>query len=146
MRSLSSYDHIISGKMRFSLSILSILSAAGLASSSGIPVVGELAKLAKLCLDGGPNVYVGVLYDRGTTVTYSFDQCYPYTLSDGELAEMAFFCQSVTCYSNPYLDCEGGSDLPTGVPVPAGTTLVNAADFVQLLGQGATCEENGIPV
>lgn len=32
---------------------------------------------------------------------------------------------------------------PNSAPIPAGVTLVNVVDFVQLLGQGATCQRNG---
>ncbi|CAA7266134.1 unnamed protein product [Cyclocybe aegerita] len=104
----------------------------------------EYFKLLYLCEDGGPNTYVAVRYQGNQYTTFEYNQCYPYEIS-GNLAEMAVFCKSATCYNNPDPDCTGGAVPPVPVPVPALTTLVNAADWVQLLGQGATCQKNGLP-
>lgn len=41
-------------------------------------------------------------------------------------------------------DCSGGAVPPVPVPIVAGTILPNVVDFVQLLGQGATCQRNGL--
>ena len=46
--------------------------------------------------------YVGVLYDGGLTTSFDYGECYPYEI-DGNLAQMAVFCKSVTCESNPYV-------------------------------------------
>lgn len=43
-------------------------------------------------------------------------------------------------------NCTGGAVPPVPVPVPAGLTLVNVADFVQIIGQGATCSGNQLPI
>jgi hypothetical protein len=43
--------------------------------------------------------YVAVLYaNTPDFVTYEKKQCYPYTLN-GNLAQMAVFCEEVTCYN-----------------------------------------------
>jgi len=128
--------------MRFSLLILSALATATRVLAD-VPVLTEYDILYQLCEAGGDDVYVGVLYEGGQTTTFSFDECYPYELG-GEDAEMAVFCKSVTCYSNPNPDCTGGAVPPVPVPLLAGLTLINAADWVQLLGQGATCQKNGL--
>ncbi|KAF8158090.1 hypothetical protein B0H34DRAFT_440909 [Crassisporium funariophilum] len=86
--------------------------------------------------------YVGVLYEGNISTTFEYGECYPYQLPDRKLAQMAVFCKSVTCNNNPNPDCSGGAVPPIPVPVPALTTLINAADFVQIIGQGATCQPN----
>ncbi|KIM38348.1 hypothetical protein M413DRAFT_447838 [Hebeloma cylindrosporum] len=106
-------------------------------------ILPEYLKLLKLCKDAGDNAYVGVLYQGGNEVTFNFNTCYPYSI-DGKLAEMAVFCKAATCYSNPNPDCSGGAVPPVPVPVVAGLTLINALDWVQFLGQGATCQRNGL--
>ncbi|KAJ3497908.1 hypothetical protein NLJ89_g10287 [Agrocybe chaxingu] len=104
----------------------------------------EYLKLLHLCNKGGSNAYVAVRYQGNYYTTFKYNQCYPYEIS-GNLAEMAVFCKSATCYNNPNPDCTGGVVPPVPVPVPALTTVVNAAGWVQLLGQGATCQKNGLP-
>jgi hypothetical protein len=37
--------------------------------------------------------------------------------------------------------CTGGAFPPVPVPLPAGTTLINAADFVEIIREGALCYE-----
>ena len=116
----ASHDRLVSRKMKLARSILFLFAIAGLAMSTGIPVISEYKTLDDLCKKGGSNVvstlfsasrgilifiycsskYVGVVYKGGQTTTYSFGQCYPYTLN-GNIAKMAVFCKSVTCYSNP---------------------------------------------
>ncbi|KDQ50682.1 hypothetical protein JAAARDRAFT_211597 [Jaapia argillacea MUCL 33604] len=132
--------------MKLIQSLLALLSTAYLVSSAGVPVVTEYATLYSACEAGGSNVYVAVQYANTPKIAlYSYDECYPYEVN-GNLAEMAVFCKSVTCENNPNPDCTGGAVPPVPVPIPAGLTLVNAADFVQLLGQGATCQENKLPL
>jgi len=126
--------------MKFSLSILSLATVTGVSA-----VLTEYVKLLNLCKNGGSNSYVGVEYESGFTTTYDYNQCYPYSINNGDLAQMAVFCKSVTCYSNPNPNCTGGAVPPVPVPIAAGLTLVNAADWVQLLGQGATCQPNKLP-
>jgi hypothetical protein len=41
--------------------------------------------------------------------------------------------------------CIGAITPPVGVPLPAGATLVNVADFVHLIGGGAICYANSLP-
>ncbi|KAF9531284.1 hypothetical protein CPB83DRAFT_849693 [Crepidotus variabilis] len=114
--------------------------------SLNVPILSEYADLLQRCEEGGANAYVGVHYQGDTGYqTFNYGQCYPYQIGK-DLAKMAVFCKSVTCYSNPDPDCTGGATPPVGVPLPKYATLINAADFVQLLGQGATCQPNGIPV
>jgi len=98
------------------------------------------------CEAAGKNSYVGVFYAGNTGYkTFNHGECYSYEVN-GDLAQMAVFCKSVTCVDNPNPDCTGGATPPVGVPVPQFLTLINAADWVQLLGQGATCQPNGLPV
>jgi hypothetical protein len=45
--------------------------------------------------------------------------------------------------------CTGAITPPVGVPLPAGATLVNVADFMHIIGGGAICYANsllGIPI
>ncbi|TFK70377.1 hypothetical protein BDN72DRAFT_839087 [Pluteus cervinus] len=114
-----------------------------LLSGGIVPVLSQYAELFELCEAGGPNSYVGVLYESGFTTTFDYGECYPYEIDD-DIAEMAVFCKSVTCENNPNPDCTGGAIPPVPVPVPAGVTLINALDFVQIIGQGATCQPNGL--
>lgn len=138
--------------MKFFVSLLSILSPAvvgvmgALIGPLNIPpdALSEYFKLFKLCEDAGANSYVGVLYQNDQYVTYKFGQCYPYQLSNGNLAKMAVFCKSSTCNNNPNPDCTGGAVPPAPIIVPEGLTLINAADFVQYIGQGATCQSNAL--
>ncbi|MCJ1359237.1 MAG: hypothetical protein MMC33_009237 [Icmadophila ericetorum] len=104
--------------------------------------------LEAACETVGPETYVVVQYENTPNfITYNFDTCYPYAINNGaNLAMQALFCRSVTCENNPNPDCSGGAVPPVPVPLPAGTYLPNVADFVQLLGEGATCQANGIPV
>ncbi|KIK05313.1 hypothetical protein K443DRAFT_360555 [Laccaria amethystina LaAM-08-1] len=92
--------------MKVFVSLLAILAPAVVgvmgALVRDIPVVSESAKLLKLCQDGGANSYVGVLYQKGQSVTYNFNQCYPYQLAKDNLAKMAVFCKATTCFSNPW--------------------------------------------
>ncbi|EDR00327.1 uncharacterized protein LACBIDRAFT_334268 [Laccaria bicolor S238N-H82] len=96
--------------MKFFVSLLSILSPAvvgvmgALIGPLNIPpdALSEYFKLFKLCEDAGANSYVGVLYQNDQYVTYKFGQCYPYQLSNGNLAKMAVFCKSSTCNNNPW--------------------------------------------
>jgi len=125
--------------MKLSLSVFSVLATIGLTSA----VITDYLELYDLCESGGPDVYVGVRYEGPVYKTFSYNQCYPYEV-DGHLAQMAVFCKSVTCYNNPNPDCTGGAVPPVPVPIVAGLTLVNVEDWVQLLGQGATCQHNGL--
>ncbi|CZS96666.1 uncharacterized protein RCO7_04776 [Rhynchosporium graminicola] len=105
----------------------------------------QIAELAEYCRTVSPNTYVAVYYQNiATPITYDFGQCYPYQLASGALAEVAVFCKTTTCYGNPNPDCTGGAVPPVPVPLVAGTPLPNLLDFVQLLGQGATCQRNGL--
>ena len=108
--------------MKFFVSLLSILAPAVVgvmgASVRDIPVLSNYDKLFQLCEGGGENSvssshtilpptylyisqYVGVRYQNNQYKTYNFDQCYPYELPNGDLAQMAVFCKAATCYSNP---------------------------------------------
>ncbi|KAF8993281.1 hypothetical protein BDQ17DRAFT_1331771 [Cyathus striatus] len=110
-----------------------------------LKLIPEYVKLYNMCQDSNINgTYVAVRYGDNDYTTFKYNQCYPYAI-DGNEAEMAVFCKSVTCYSNPNPDCTGGAVPPVPVPLVAKLFLVNVADFVQLLGQGATCQQNGIP-
>ncbi|KAF5314930.1 hypothetical protein D9619_007573 [Psilocybe cf. subviscida] len=75
---------------------------------------------------------------------FHYGQCYPYSYPDHGLAQVAVFCRAVTCNNNPNPDCTGGAVPPVPVPLPPLTVLPNVADWVQLLGQGAMCYENGL--
>ena len=111
--------------MQFFVSLLSVLTPAVVgvmgASIGNIPVDvdKEYPKLLKLCQDAGAksvssshtilpitnlyiSQYVGVLYQNDEYKTYNFGDCYPYQLSNGNLAEMAVFCKTTTCNSNPW--------------------------------------------
>ncbi|KAF8184236.1 hypothetical protein BJ912DRAFT_1144658 [Pholiota molesta] len=107
----------------------------------GVPVEGTYAELYNLCESKGSQSYVGVLYADGTKKTFNFGECYPYAYGP-VLAQQAVFCKGATCENNPNPDCTGGAIPPVPVVVPPLTTLINAADFVQLIGQGATCQPN----
>ena len=52
----ASHDRFVSRKMKLSQSILFLFAIAGLATSTGIPVVGEYETLDDLCEKGGSNV------------------------------------------------------------------------------------------
>jgi len=107
--------------------------------------------------------YVAVYYQDSTVPTlFEYGKCYPYEINE-KLAQFAVFCRPATCYDNPYVsfilnlhfldsllyyrnpDCTGGAVPPVGIPIPAGLPLPNVADWVQLLGQGATCWRNRLP-
>lgn len=124
--------------MKFFLAI-ALFAANALYSSQALDIVAEYPKLLALCKGAGDYAYVGVLYGDGSTTTFSYGQCYPYQLNapTGPLAEMAVFCKTVICYNDLGSDCS--AELPAPVLVPALTTLVNADDFVQIIGQGAIC-------
>ncbi|KAF4612554.1 hypothetical protein D9613_012730 [Agrocybe pediades] len=128
-------------------SIISFVASASIsilhATGASVPTE-EITKLRELCEAGGDSTYVGVRYQGDFYTTYAFNQCYPYSLPDGRLAELAVFCKSATCENNPKPDCTGGAVPPVPVPVVAGLVLANAADFVQYIGQGATCQSNGL--
>ncbi|TFK32213.1 hypothetical protein BDQ12DRAFT_728870 [Crucibulum laeve] len=125
------------------LSVIALLAAFASAAPGGLPI-SDYLYLLHLCENGGPNAYVGVRYQGINNYrTFNFGECYPYKI-DENLAEQAVFCKTVTCYNNPNPDCTGGAVPPVPVPVPVGTTLLNAADFVQLIGQGATCQSDGL--
>ncbi|PPQ71632.1 hypothetical protein CVT26_010593 [Gymnopilus dilepis] len=134
--------------MKWSTSILclSAVAVGAFASPQGVPVLSEYTRLWNVCEAGEPNSYVGVQYADGFVTTFNYGECYPYELPVHGVAAMAVFCKSVTCESNPNPDCTGGAVPPVPVPVPAALTLINVADFVQLLGQGATCQPNGLPL
>ncbi|KAF9469455.1 hypothetical protein BDZ94DRAFT_1303922 [Collybia nuda] len=128
--------------MRLS-SVLASLVAVPSVISSSIPLMGDFARLHALCATSGPNAYVGVQYASGFEITFQYNQCYPYQLPNQGLAQKAVFCKTATCYSNPNPDCTGGAVPPIPVSVVDGTMLVNAADWVHLMGQGATCHSHG---
>jgi len=104
----------------------------------------EYRGLLNRCLAGGSFVYVAVRYSGNIYVTYKFDECYPYEVN-GKKAEVAVFCRDVQCVSHPKADCSGG-DVTPAVPLLAGLTLINAADWVRLLGKGATCQPLALPL
>lgn len=55
--------------------------------------------------------YVAVRYETvASPVTYDFNECYPYQLPAGELAQVAVFCKSTTCYNNPCVKLPPRSD------------------------------------
>lgn len=106
-----------------------------------------------------PGKFVDVQH-AGTTsfVTFDFSQCHPYQI-DENLAQVVLFCKTATCYDNPFIislfvelmglvvrnpDCSGGAVPPVPVPLLKWTILPNVAHFVQLLGQGATCQRKGL--
>ncbi|PPQ71557.1 hypothetical protein CVT24_006438 [Panaeolus cyanescens] len=122
-----------STRMKFTLTFVALSTLASSAFGQ-IPVLSEYVKLFQLCQAGGENTYVGVRYAGGNYKTFAFNECYPYVV-DGNNAEMAVFCKGVTCYNNPNPDCTGGAVPPVPVPLLAGLTLINAAQWVQLLGQ-----------
>ncbi|KAF8878898.1 hypothetical protein CPB84DRAFT_1828519 [Gymnopilus junonius] len=128
------------------VTILSTFAAPRAQEVGDIPVLSEYAELFSFCEAGGPDAYVGVQYADGFLTTFAYGQCYPYSVPDHGLAAMAVFCKSVTCENNPNPDCTGGAVPPVPVPIVAGLTLINAADFVQILGQGATCQPNDLPL
>ncbi|KAF9034315.1 hypothetical protein BJ165DRAFT_1512903 [Panaeolus papilionaceus] len=86
--------------MKLSLTFLATLAVLSSPVMGQIPVLSEYQKLWNLCVAGGDNTYVGVRYAGGNYKTFAFNECYPYEVS-GNLAEMAVFCKSVTCYNNP---------------------------------------------
>ncbi|KAH7397766.1 hypothetical protein BKA64DRAFT_47275 [Cadophora sp. MPI-SDFR-AT-0126] len=131
--------------MKFALSIATASVLLGQCNAT-LDLLATIAELQAYCQTVGPNTYVAVRYeDVASPVTYDFNECYPYELAGGELAQVAVFCKSATCYNNPNPDCTGGAVPPVPVPILAGIILPNVADFVQLLGQGATCQRNGLP-
>jgi len=106
-----------------------------------IPLLPEYITLNKLCLDAGPNAYVGVLYQGNVQVTYDYGECYPYKLPDDEAAQMAVFCKTVSCVAYADGNCTGTVFPPVAaVEVPAGTTLVNPDNVVGVTGKGAICD------
>ncbi|KAF8993282.1 hypothetical protein BDQ17DRAFT_1253045 [Cyathus striatus] len=109
-----------------------------------LELVPEYVKLYNMCQDSVDGTYVAVRYGDNNYTTFKYNQCYQYVI-DGNKAEMAVFCKSVTCYNNPNPDCTGGAIPPIPFPFPEKLVLVNTADFVQLLGQGATCQQNSLP-
>ncbi|MCJ1249530.1 hypothetical protein MMC30_006756 [Trapelia coarctata] len=106
-----------------------------------LEVITRYETLSAYCKAAGPDAYVGVLYEGGLITSYNYNECYPYSIED-KVAVQAVFCKSVKCFSNPNTNCTGGSVPRIGVVIPAGTTLVNVANFVKLTGEGATCEKN----
>ncbi|KAF9476402.1 hypothetical protein BDN70DRAFT_951505 [Pholiota conissans] len=132
--------------MRCYLSFLAGIFAYGIMKGSAqlplpgsIPIVGIYKQLYDLCENAGPQAYVGVLYGNDSYyMTFNYTDCYPYRI-DNEQAKEAVFCRAATCFSHPTLDCEGGAVPPVGVPVPPGTVLPNVADFVEFLGDSASC-------
>ncbi|KAL2069561.1 hypothetical protein VTL71DRAFT_14240 [Oculimacula yallundae] len=127
--------------MKFQYAVATMIGIINLGGAT--PILTQIGQLKEVCKTVGPNTYVAVYYQGVTTpVTYDFNQCYPYQLASGALAEVAVFCKWATCYNNPNPDCSGGAVPPLPVPLPAGTVLPNLLDFVRLLGQGATCQRN----
>ncbi|KAF8530016.1 hypothetical protein BU17DRAFT_59795 [Hysterangium stoloniferum] len=89
------------------------------------------------------NTYVRVIYDTKpqSTVYYDFDECYPYVVN-GARALNAVWLKSTSCLGYTGPNCNGDIFPPLPVPVPGGTVLVNAADFVELIEQSAMCSED----
>ncbi|KAG4440492.1 hypothetical protein IFR05_004027 [Cadophora sp. M221] len=107
-------------------------------SNAILDLLAAIAELKIYCTT------IGLKYEGiSLPVSFDFGECYPYELLAG-LAQVAVFCKAATCYNNPNPDCTGGAVPPLPVPIVAGTILPNVADFVQLLGQGATCQRNGL--
>ncbi|KAI9056073.1 hypothetical protein LZ554_001002 [Drepanopeziza brunnea f. sp. 'monogermtubi'] len=128
-----------------SFTIATVLGILITSCHAQVKLLATIAELAAYCSTVGPNTYVAVRYENTSNiVTYDFNECYPYELPTGELAQVAVFCKTTTCTNNPNPDCSGGAVPPVPVPIPAGTVLPNVVDFVQLLGQGATCQRNGL--
>ncbi|KJA13917.1 hypothetical protein HYPSUDRAFT_470652 [Hypholoma sublateritium FD-334 SS-4] len=128
--------------MKLQLGLLTVATCV-LGAAAGL----SYENLLRHCLNAQDNsTYVSVQYAGLTDIVdYVYGECYPYQLG-ADLAQKAVFCRSVTCYSNPNPNCTGGAVPPIPVPVPAGLTLVNVADFVQYIGQGATCWPNALPI
>jgi hypothetical protein len=60
-----------------------------------------------------------------------------------------FILTSVITFANKQdisnVNCSGGNATPATVPLIAALTLINAANWVRLLGQGATCQTVKLP-
>ncbi|KAF8186699.1 hypothetical protein BJ912DRAFT_1043086 [Pholiota molesta] len=131
------------------LSVLSVLICSTIGTARILPTgpildYPQLQLLHALCESGGSNSFVAVLYSDNTSKFYNYGECLPYAL-DGATISGAIFCKSATCYNKGNARCTGGTEPPVPIPVFAGMVFRNAADFAQLLGDGAICTANDLP-
>ncbi|CZR52045.1 uncharacterized protein PAC_01922 [Phialocephala subalpina] len=102
-------------------------------------------ELYDACVAKGGDTYVGVRYAGVTDIVfYSFEDCYPYQLPTGEIAQLAAFCKTTQCYNYPNPDCTGSPVLPVPPPGPSLLFfpimfLPNILNVVQLVGMVAKC-------
>ncbi|KAH9479546.1 hypothetical protein JR316_0008140 [Psilocybe cubensis] len=138
--------------LKLFVQIVALLASASSAISTTIPgVVGpdvSLEKDAELydaCKAADPKlVFAGIRYGEGPPEVVQYNQCVPWR-KNGKTIANAVFCQPASCYVFADEHCSEGPTTPAPVDVPVSVDFLNAADFVELLGQSAYCSPNGLP-
>ncbi|KAF5326838.1 hypothetical protein D9619_004231 [Psilocybe cf. subviscida] len=134
-------------------SLASVLSAVLFAATSvsgiNIPILGDIDLVKdsaqyKACKAANQaTTFAGIRYGDGPPETVVYNQCVPWRRGNDIIAN-AVFCQPATCFVFDDLNCQEQS-VPIPVIVPVSIDFLNAADFVELLGQSAFCSPNTLP-
>ncbi|KAF9037456.1 hypothetical protein BJ165DRAFT_1597244 [Panaeolus papilionaceus] len=130
--------------------IFFFLAVTSVAAAINVPILGtvDLVKDSaqyKACKAADPKTtFAGIRYGDGPPETVVYNQCVPWR-RDGEIIANAVFCQPASCYVFADEHCTLGPTTPVPVVVPVSVDFLNAADFVELLGQSAYCSPNTIP-
>ncbi|CAA7262730.1 unnamed protein product [Cyclocybe aegerita] len=136
--------------MQLQFTLIISLAALSLTSALNIPIVGEVdvnkdTEQYRACKAANPDTtFAAIRYGSGPPETVVYNQCVPWR-KNGEIIANAVFCQPATCYVFSDENCTSGPTTPVPVVVPVPIDFLNAADFVELLGQSAYCSPNTIP-
>ncbi|KDR80622.1 hypothetical protein GALMADRAFT_207639 [Galerina marginata CBS 339.88] len=136
--------------MRFFAASLPLFAALSSVASISIPVVGDIDLIKdnaqyQACKAADPTTtFAGIRYGDGQPETVEYNQCVPWR-KNGAIIANAVFCQPASCFVFADENCSLGPSVPVPVIVPVPIDFLNAADFVELLGQSAYCSPNTIP-
>ncbi|KAF4611292.1 hypothetical protein D9613_006934 [Agrocybe pediades] len=120
-------------------------------ASLRVPVIGDIDLVKdtaqyQACKAANPaTTFAGIRYGEGPPETVAYNQCVPWRNGDGDVIANAVFCQPATCFVFSDKNCSVGPSVPVPVVVPVAVDFLNAADFVELLGQSAYCTPNTLP-
>ncbi|KAJ3510012.1 hypothetical protein NLJ89_g4914 [Agrocybe chaxingu] len=134
--------------MLFFFTTIATLATFSLATATNILGVSELDAEKDLaqynaCVKADSDTFVGIRYGSGSPETVVYSQCVPWR-KNGEIITNAVFCRPATCYVFSDKECKTGPSIPFNVVVPVPFDFLNAADFVEYLGQSAYCSPNGL--
>ncbi|PPQ73231.1 hypothetical protein CVT26_015034 [Gymnopilus dilepis] len=136
--------------MKFLALAFAVFASLAHATPINLPIIGDI-DLAKdsaqyqACAAADPaTTFAGIRYGEGPPETVVYNQCVPWRVNN-EIIANAVFCQPATCFVFADTECKTGPSVPIPVIVPISIDFLNAADFVELLGQSAYCTPNTLP-